>query len=193
MRTSLRNKVGIVLISVLVLQLVGLTAVSAAPAAWAPYPVAQTGMPAQLHMVRPGETLFAIGRLYGVNPWMIAQINRLPNPNIIFIGQVLLIGGAGPMPGPSAYPSGYGPTGCGPTDFAPAGYGPAGYAPIGYDAGGFGPMVHRVRFGETLFSIARQYQVNPWMIARANGLFNPNLIFAGQVLCIPGPGPAAQM
>ncbi len=45
MRTSLRNKVGIVLITVLVLQLVGLTAVSAAPGAWAPYPVAQTGMP----------------------------------------------------------------------------------------------------------------------------------------------------
>lgn len=170
MRTSLRNKVGIVLISVLVLQLVGLTAVSAAPAA-------QTGMPAPLHLVRPGETLFAIGRLYGVNPWAIARINRLPNPNIIFIGQVLLIGGSGPMPGPMPGPGAY----------------PSGYAPVGYGPGGYGPMVHRVMFGETLFSIARLYRVNPWTIARANGLFNPNLIFAGQVLCIPGPGPAALM
>jgi LysM repeat protein len=141
-------------------------------------------MPApQLHLVRPGETLFAIGRLYGMNPWAIARINRLPNPNIIFIGQVLLIGGPGPMPGPYPMPSGY----------APGGYGPAGYGPAGYAPDGFAPMVHRVRFGETLFSIARLYHINPWMIARANGLFNPNLIFAGQVLCIPGPGPAVLM
>jgi LysM repeat protein len=183
MRSCLRNKVGIVLISVLILQLVGLTAATAAPAAWAPYPIAQSGMPApQLHLVRPGDTLFAIGRLYGVNPWAIARINRLPNPNIIFIGQVLLIGGMGPgpMPGQYPYPTGYGP--------GPGGYGPVGYGPAGYE-----PLVHRVRFGETLFSIARLYQVNPWMIGRANGLFNPNLIFAGQVLCIPGPGPAVRM
>jgi LysM repeat protein len=173
MRSSLQSKVGIVLISVLVLQLVGLTAVSAAPAAWAPYPVVQQGMPApQLHLVRPGETLFAIGRLYGVNPWAIARMNRLPNPNIIFVGQLLVIGARGPFPGPlpGPYPSGY----------ARGGYGPGG-------------MAHLVRFGETLFSIARMYRVNPWTIARANGLFNPNLIFAGQVLCIPGPGPAVLM
>jgi LysM repeat protein len=183
MRSSLQSKVGIVLISVLVLQLVGLTAVSAAPAAWAPYPVVQQGMPApQLHLVRPGETLFAIGRLYGVNPWAIARMNRLPNPNIIFVGQVLVIGAQGPFPGPmpgplpGPYPSGY----------APGGYGPGGYGPGG-------SMAHLVRFGETLFSIARLYRVNPWIIGRANGLFNPNLIFAGQVLCIPGPGPAVLM
>ena len=176
MKSSLQSKVGIVLISVLVLQLVGLTAVSAAPAAWAPYPVVQQGMPApQLHLVRPGETLFAIGRLYRVNPWAIARMNRLPNPNIIFVGQILVIGARGPFPGPlpGPYPSG----------FVPGGYGP----------GGPGGMTHLVRFGETLFSIARMYHVNPWMIARANGLFNPNLIFAGQVLCIPGPGPAVLM
>jgi LysM repeat protein len=48
---------------------------------------------------------------------------------------------------------------------------------------------HTVRFGETLFSIGRLYGVNPWMIARANRLMNPNIIFAGQVLCIPAPEP----
>jgi LysM repeat protein len=173
MRSSLQSKVGIVLISVLVLQLVGLTAVSAAPAAWAPNPVVQRGMPTpQLHLVRPGETLFAIGRLYGVNPWAIARMNRLPNPNIIFVGQILAVAPMGPFPGPMPGPY--------PTGYMPGGYGPGG-------------MSHLVRYGETLFSIARMYRVNPWMIARANGLFNPNLIFAGQVLCIPGPGPAVLM
>lgn len=172
MRSSLRRKVGIVLVGVLLLQLVGLSVVSAAPGPWAPGPMAQSGMPApSFHVVRCGETLFAIGRLYGVNPWAIARINRLPNPNIIFAGQVLAIfqPGPGPMSQPYPFPTGYGP----------------GYGPMG--------TFHRVMFGETLFAIARHYRVNPWAIAQANGLLNPNLIFIGQVLCIPGPGPAVLM
>jgi LysM repeat protein len=49
-----------------------------------------------------------------------------------------------------------------------------------------GPGVHIVRYGETLFSIGRWYGVSPWAIARANGLVNPNFIYAGQRLTIPG-------
>lgn len=48
--------------------------------------------------------------------------------------------------------------------------------------------VHIVRYGETLFSIGRWYGVSPWAIARANGLVNPNRIYAGQRLVIPGYG-----
>ena len=48
-----------------------------------------------------------------------------------------------------------------------------------------GPTYHRVRYGETLSSIGRLYGVNPYTIARANGLANPNYIYAGQVLLIP--------
>lgn len=44
---------------------------------------------------------------------------------------------------------------------------------------------YRVRYGDTLFSIGRRYGVNPWEIARANGLHNPNWIYAGQWLFIP--------
>lgn len=48
---------------------------------------------------------------------------------------------------------------------------------------------HVVQWGETLFSIGRMYDVNPYAIADANGLYNPNHIYAGQVLFIPqGPG-----
>jgi hypothetical protein len=46
------------------------------------------------HVVRPGETLFSIGRLYGVNPYTIASMNGLPNPDYIQIGQVLYVPGA---------------------------------------------------------------------------------------------------
>jgi len=48
-----------------------------------------------------------------------------------------------------------------------------------------GPIYHCVRWGETLSSIGRLYGVNPYAIARANGLANPNYIYAGQVLLIP--------
>ena len=72
----------LVLVLLVALQLiVGATAVMADCSRW--------------HVVRPGETLFAIGRIYGVNPYAIAQANALPNPNYIQIGQVLCIPGSG--------------------------------------------------------------------------------------------------
>jgi spore germination protein len=43
------------------------------------------------HTVRPGETLFSIGRLYGVSPWAIASYNGIVNPNRIYAWQVLAI------------------------------------------------------------------------------------------------------
>jgi lipoprotein-anchoring transpeptidase ErfK/SrfK len=40
--------------------------------------------------------------------------------------------------------------------------------------------------GETLYSIARRYGVSVWAIQNANGISNPNRIYAGQWLKIPG-------
>ncbi len=51
------------------------------------------------------------------------------------------------------------------------------------------PTWHWVRWGETLYSIGRLYNVNPWAIASANGLSNPNRIYAGQRLYIPAGPP----
>ena len=51
-----------------------------------------------------------------------------------------------------------------------------------------GPAWHRVAWGETLSSIGRRYNVSPWAIASANGIANPNRIYAGRWLYIPaGP------
>jgi hypothetical protein len=47
------------------------------------------------HVVRAGETLFSIGRLYGVNPYYIASLNGLANPDYIQIGQWLYVPGYG--------------------------------------------------------------------------------------------------
>jgi len=53
-------------------------------------------------------------------------------------------------------------------------------------------VYHYVRYGETLASIGRLYGVSPYAIARANGLANPNCIYAGQVLLIPTCYPCPQ-
>jgi len=110
------------------------------------------------HTVRWGETLFSIGRLYGVNPYTICSTNGLGNCNYVWAGQSLWIPsypGPCPAPCPNPYP------GC--------------------------TAYHTVAWGQTLYSIGRWYGVSAWSIAAANGIYNLNRIYAGQRLCIPDP------
>ncbi len=44
---------------------------------------------------------------------------------------------------------------------------------------------YRVRFGDTLSGIAFRYGTSPFGLMQANGIQNPNLIFAGRVLRVP--------
>lgn len=48
-----------------------------------------------------------------------------------------------------------------------------------------GNVVHTVKSGETLFSIGRLYNVNPYSIAAANNIPYPYVIYPGQQLTIP--------
>jgi LysM repeat protein len=69
--------------------------VSAAPARWGGF----------WHQVYFGQTVFSIGRLYGVSPYAIAAANGLANWNVIYAGQWLWIpSGYGYPPYPSPYP-----------------------------------------------------------------------------------------
>lgn len=45
----------------------------------------------QYHVVRPGENLFRIGLLYGVQWTYLQSINYLPNANWIYAGQSLCV------------------------------------------------------------------------------------------------------
>lgn len=51
--------------------------------------------------------------------------------------------------------------------------------------------VHVVQRGETLSQIARSYGVSTAALAQANGISNPNFIYVGQRLTIPGAGGAS--
>jgi len=48
-------------------------------------------------------------------------------------------------------------------------------------------LVHLVRTGDTLASIARQYGITTEEIAAANNIQDPNQIFVGTILIIPQP------
>jgi LysM repeat protein len=52
------------------------------------------------HQVQRGQTLFSIGRWYGVSPYAIAAANSLANWNVIYAGQWLWIPSGGYSPGP---------------------------------------------------------------------------------------------
>ncbi|MEM8857958.1 MAG: LysM peptidoglycan-binding domain-containing protein [Chloroflexota bacterium] len=114
------------------------------------------------HTVAPGETVYAISRLYGVPVADIVSANNLVNANFIKVGQVLTIpgvdgGGDDSSNNPTPTP-----------------------APTGEQ------RTHTVQRGQTLGQIAQLYGVTANQIATANQLLNVNLIYAGQVLVIPG-------
>jgi spore germination protein len=79
----------IVLVSAILASLLLSTSVAAAPATWsAP----------GYHLVRAGQTLYSIGRLYGVSPWAIASANHLADASKIYAGQWLYIPSYGYSP-----------------------------------------------------------------------------------------------
>ncbi len=85
------------------------TPVPVTPAPTAPpgaTPVPTQPPTTQTHVVRPGDTLSRIAAQYGTTVQAIAQANNIVNVNLIFVGQVLTIPGAGPGPVPTTPPTG---------------------------------------------------------------------------------------
>lgn len=50
-----------------------------------------TSVPTISHVVQPGDTLTAIARKYGVTAVAIRAANNIPNPNVLRVGDTLLI------------------------------------------------------------------------------------------------------
>lgn len=114
------------------------------------------------YVVQAGDTLTSIASRFGTTVQAILAANpQITNPNLIFVGQVITVPGAGPGPQPPPPPP---PTG-----------------------------TYVVQRGDTLSSIARRFGTTVTAILAANPqITNPNLIFPGQVLVIPGAGPGPQ-
>lgn len=129
---------------------------SAAAATGAAHPVSANNGGRSVHTVALGETLYSIARRYGVSAEDIAAANGVVNLDYIYAGQQLVIPGGGPSWDPAPAPH----------------------------AGG--ARSHLVSLGETLYGIAWQYGVSVSAIMAANGISNPDYIYAGQQLAIPG-------
>lgn len=145
-----------VLTLVLLLLVLTAQAASAAPARWAIL---------GYHEVKSGETLFCVGRAYGVDPWAIAYQNGIVNPSRIYPGMRLAIPDAyrALPPGPTCVPQ-FGPPTPPPCTCA---------------------TYYTIQTGDTLTRIGIRFGVSPWRIAECNGIYNMNYIRAGDTLCIP--------
>ncbi len=99
------------------------------------------------YVVKPGDTLYAIATRFNTTPAVLASINNITNPNLIYPGQVLRV-----------------PTGTAQT--------------------------YVVQRGDTLYAIAQRFGITVAALQAANNITNPNLIYPGQILIIPTAQPA---
>jgi N-acetylmuramoyl-L-alanine amidase len=109
--------------------------------------------------IQPGDTLTSIAGRAGISVDMLAQMNGIQNPNLIFAGQRIALG--------TGQQGGY-------ADSAQAS------TPVS--------DTYTVQPGDTLWSIAGRFGITVAQLVEANrgGVSDQNLIYAGQQLVIPG-------
>ena len=141
-----------------------------------------------IHVVQQGESLWQIANYYRVTIADIVNINQLPNPNRLIIGQSLVIPTEDVFhivnPGETIWSiaRNYGTTVqviaqanqiTNPANIYP---GLTLYIPA---------LRHRVQSGETLFRIAQRYGVSLQDLIKINNITNPDIVYPGTVLVIP--------
>ena len=115
------------------------------------------------YVVQTGDNLSRIALKYNVTLATLMSANGIANPNLIYVGQSLTI------PGSSYTPPVVAPTAT-----------PAGTTPSSSQA------TYVVRSGDTLGRIAQSFGISYLALAAANGILDPNLIYVGEQLTIPG-------
>ena len=133
-----------------------------------------------VHEVRAGETMFRYSQTYGLPVATIANANAIVNPNLIIVGQRVII------------------PGCGTTGARP----PATTVPLATDFFGTGGVLtpnpgagggaigacggqYVIQQYDTLFQISLTCGVPVQSIANVNGITNINYIRMGDILTIP--------
>lgn len=118
-----------------------------------------------LYGVQAGDTLYGIATRFGMSVGDLMIANELTGSVSLTIGQGLRIPGQAPVG----------------TEVAAA----TSTAETGNASANLSGM-HRIVRGETLYSIARQYNVSVADISAANGISDPSGLAIGQTLIIPG-------
>ncbi|WP_144475902.1 LysM peptidoglycan-binding domain-containing protein [Cytobacillus oceanisediminis] len=143
-----------------------------------------------IHVIKPGDSLWRIAQGYQTTINQIVSANELDNPNVLVVGQSLVIPENNReyvvQQGDSLWSiaSRYGVT---LQELAS-------YNNITDPSLVFvGQLLkmpyfsHRIQAGETLWAIAQRYGVTVNQISEANNISNPSLIYTGYVLRIPAP------
>lgn len=106
------------------------------------------------YTVQPGDTMFFIAQRFGIPLNELTAANpHIPDPSVLFPGDVLCVPGAAPPPA------------CPP-----------------------GSFFYTVQPGDTLFLIAQRFGTTVDVIIAINPQIpDPNLIFPGQIICVPLP------
>ena len=111
------------------------------------------------YTVQSGDTLSGIALKFSTTSSKLAQLNSISNPNLIYVGQRLLVNQSSNSNSSSSGQSSSTTTN---TETSSAS--------------------HTVKSGDTLSGIASQYNTTVNQIVSLNQLSNPNLIYVGQVL-----------
>ncbi len=122
---------------------------------------AQDGGGTVQHVVRAGDTLYSIARQYNVTVDAIVQANSIPNPSVIYLGQVLVIPTSSSATPPPATVLTTTPTA----------------TPVAGQE-----VIHTVQPGENLYRIALRYGTTVQAIMALNNLADPNVIYVNQRL-----------
>lgn len=130
------------------------------------------------YTVQPGDSLIAIAQRYRTTVSALEQLNGITNPNRIFVGQRLFVPASGGTGGPVVVPTSPGPVIVITVPVIITATPVAGN-PVPR------PNSYVVQRGDTLYLIATRFNVSMIELARANGISNYNLVFAGSTLVIP--------
>lgn len=128
------------------------------------------------YVVRAGDTLYGIARRFNTTAGALSGANGLANPNVIAVGQTILVPVA-PLASPYSDPNLAVPPGELPALSAPHAAPPPP-----------GTGVYTVASGDTLYSIARRLGVTVHALASANAITDPTTLRPGQTLRLPSAG-----
>lgn len=162
----------------------------------------------QIHVVQEGETLFSIAQLYGTTIEDLQQLNSISDPSLVFVGQELLLpGGNGEivatihtvqvgdtlsdlalaynfevesLAGQNRLINPYYLVAGQPITIINSGEAGESQSPSG--------LAHVVRPGDSLLTIASEYNLIPSEIVAINSLSYPTYLYPGQRLRLPGAG-----
>lgn len=111
------------------------------------------------YTIKSGDTLGGIAAKFGTTVAELQRINGISNPDRIYAGQVIKLRGGAPSV---------------PTTENPVYY---------------GTNTYKVLPGDTLSGIAAAFGISVAELQKLNGITNPNLIYAGQILIVRSNGP----